>query len=151
MIQRIQSIYLLLVAVLMCVTVTSPLASFIDVNGGILQLEGLGIFQDAQKVYPTWGIISVGLLSAFIAFLEIFSYKNRKKQIRLSVVNLFLILFFYVTSVVYAYFGQQSMGIVFDKISYGSVLPVIAFVFNLLALAKIKKDEKLVRSLDRIR
>lgn len=151
MIQRIQSIYLLLVSVLMCVTVTSPLMSFVDNAGNVLLLKGLGFFLDTQKIYPTWGIISVGLLVALFALIEIFSYKNRKKQMRLSAINMLLILFFYATLAVYAYFGQKSLGITISKVEYGLILPLIALIFNLLAFIRIKKDEKLVRSLDRIR
>lgn len=151
MIQRIQSIFLLLVAVLMGVTVTSPLLSFQDAHNNILLLESMGIYFESQQAYPTWGIISIAVLIAGIALVEIFSYKDRKKQMKMSAVNTILILLFYITVAVYTYFGQRTMGAVFYKVEYGIMLPFIALVFNVLAQVRIKKDEKLVRSLDRIR
>jgi len=51
---------------------------------------------------------------------------------------------------VYSYIGKMdsAYGI---NIQYGIVFPVIAFILNILAVLRIKKDEKLVKSLDRIR
>ena len=151
MLQRIQTVYLLLVAVLMGVTAVSPLAIFKDVQGNFLVLESLGVFFEGQKAYPTWGIVSVAGFSALLSFLNIFQFKNRKKQIKLCAFNTILILFLYVTIATYLYFGQRALVLTFESVQYGVVLPVIALIFNVLALVKIKADEKLVRSLDRIR
>ena len=151
MIQRIQSIYLLCVAVLMCVTVISPFATFVDDDGRYFQLESCGMILGSNYLYSTWGMCVAGLLSAGLAVTEIFCYKNRKRQLGMSKINTVLILLFYVVATIYACLGQREYLLEFESFAYGAILPIIALIFNLLAFVKIKKDEKLVRSLDRIR
>ncbi|NDW17379.1 DUF4293 family protein [Dysgonomonas sp. 216] len=151
MLQRIQSVYLLLVSVLMAVAAISPLAIFKDAQGNLLEMRSLGVFLESQKVLATWGVVSIMGLITLLAFICIFLYKNRKKQIVICSVNTVLILFLYVTIAVYSCSGQGSANIDFQTVQYGVVLPFISLIFNVLAQLKIKSDEKLVRSLDRIR
>ncbi|MFR9165848.1 MAG: DUF4293 domain-containing protein [Dysgonomonas sp.] len=151
MIQRIQSVYLLLVALLMALAVFLPLIAFKDVSANILELKGLGIFFEAQKAYPTWGIFFVGGIISVLSLINIFLYKNRKKQMRICVINTLLLLFFYVTIAVYAHFGMQALNLTFYSVKFGLALPLLAIIVNTMALVKIKADEKLVKSLDRIR
>jgi len=153
MIQRIQSVYLLLVAVLMGITLFSPL--FVLRSGSeLFDFYTYGIIpQDADSVIVkhTYGVISMCAISALLALLNIFLYKKRKLQIRVGYLTSFFILFFYATLATYFYFIGNRMAADPSSLHYGLILPVIALIFNLLAIHKVKKDEKLVRSLDRIR
>ncbi|GAB6012392.1 DUF4293 domain-containing protein [Viscerimonas tarda] len=152
MMQRIQSVYLLLVVVLMGLTLSFPLATFIDKAGNLFELASWGILSECQiSAYPIRGIIPIGLIVALIALVEIFCYKKRKLQIKLSHINTCLIILFYITVAVYACSGQQKLELTFPRIEFSLALPIIALIFNVLALINIKKDEKLIRSLDRIR
>lgn len=155
MLQRIQTIYLLLVAILMSTAACyAPLIEF-EVAGISVQLNGLDGFNSKQHegniLLQTWGIFSIGILSALLAFVNILGYKNRKKQMILCKVNVFLIILFYITIGAYVYTGQPKLGLVYESIEFGIILPVVALVFNILALMKIKADEKLIRSTERIR
>ena len=154
MIQRIQSIYLLLVAILMGVATFVPLIilkALDNLDGMPYIFTSLGIGQPTLLEYPTWGVCSFTLLATILAFINIFLYKKRKLQIKLSSCIAIIILLFYVT--VYVYFSSYTAkyNLSFTSLQYGLVLPLIALIFNILAIIKIKKDEKLVRSLDRIR
>ncbi|MDR1809295.1 MAG: DUF4293 domain-containing protein [Prevotella sp.] len=150
MIQRIQSVYLLLAAVLMGAALGSPLVSFVTPDYQNLTLTSTGLFAGVVS-YPTYGIITTGLICALIAFVEIFLYKKRKLQIRLSSINYCLIVLFIVTIVAYSHAAMQKYSFMTMRVDYGCLFPFISIIFNALAKSKINKDEKLVRSLDRIR
>ena len=147
MIQRIQTVYLLLVAVLMTVSVFCPLLSFKD----NFIATGAGVFFEGNNQFPTWGVLTIGLLTSVLAFINIFLYKKRKVQVSVCYIITFLIAAFYATFYVYMNSGMQKNNWEMDSYQPCLVLPVVAFILNILAIIKIKKDEKLVRSLDRIR
>ncbi|MDR0823704.1 MAG: DUF4293 domain-containing protein [Prevotella sp.] len=151
MIQRIQSVYLLLVVILMGVTTVSPLMELTGDSKLLYTFSSLGIGQLFAVQYPTWGVLFFAGLSALIAFINIFLYKKRKAQIKTGILISLLILFFYVTLYVYFQSYTAKYGLTFDKVQFGLALPIIALIFNILAIVRIKKDEKLVKSLDRIR
>lgn len=146
MIQRIQSIYLLLAAILMAVTAFSPLL-IVDTH----LVTSMGISEGNAMIKPTYGIVSTALLSALLSFVTIFFFKNRKKQNIIANVTIASTFFFYVTVLTYMLSYYDNFFTKGIAVSYGIVLPVLAIVLVVLAKGKIKKDEKLVRSLDRIR
>lgn len=151
MIQRIQSLYLLLVAVLMAVTFFSPLLGLKSADLSTLVMYSEGIFSAGKLIKPTWGVISIAGMSALVAFINIFLFKKRKLQIKVGFITSFLIVFFYITLFTYFYVYTNQNGLELNSAYYGVILPVIALILNFLAIRKIKSDEKLVRSLDRIR
>lgn len=99
----------------------------------------------------TWGVIATACLSTLVALVSILLYKKRKLQIKLCNINVLLIILFYIAFAIYLYTEMELLHATFLRISYGIVLPLIALIFNILAAIKIKVDEKLVKSLDRIR
>lgn len=151
MIQRAQTIYLLLV------TICSILAIFLSFSS--YQIT------DAKIVYNACGFVLEGksILSlpiypflsgiAFISLGSIFLYKKRKVQLRLNQVNYLLILVAIV--LIFLDFGkiEKALGDDAKTVSYGigMFLPVACLVFTFLANRGIKKDEKLIKSLDRLR
>lgn len=152
MIQRIQSVFLLLVCVLMTITIFSPLL-LITNSEYVLNLNCFGVLslKNPDIAYFTWGIVSIAGLGALVAFINIFLFKKRKLQMKIGTVTSLLIILFYIT--VYVYFSSfaSKYEYTYLNIQYGIILPIIALIFNILAILNIKKDEKLVRSLDRIR
>lgn len=91
-------------------------------------------------------------LSALLAFVNIFLYKKRKQQIKICLITALLIVFYYVTTMVYLTTYLNKIPTEYTlSIQFGIIIPVVALILDLLAMNKIKKDEKLVRSLDRIR
>ena len=135
MIQRIQSIYLLLVTILMGVTMISPLMNLS--NGETpydfycLAIKSIG------DSFPTWGVAFLAGLSSLIALINIFLYKTRKVQMKVGTLTSLLILFFYVTVFVYFNSYTNRLGLTFEGIQYGLILPVVALLFNILAILRI--------------
>ncbi len=151
MIQRIQSVYLLLAGLLMAAATFFPLLELAGEGKFTYIFSSLGIGQLFTVQYPTWGIVFFAGLSALLALINIFLYKKRKLQMKVGTLTSLLILFFYVT--LYVYFNAYTVkyGLTFSSFQFGLILPVIALIFNVLAILRIKKDENLVKSLDRIR
>ena len=142
MIQRIQSIYLLIVAV-----VSGALIFAFDlwsVEG--VQMYAFDFFSEASLLKKLVPIFFIG--SALLAFFSIFSYKDRKKQFVLGriiiLINLFLL-------GILMYLSLSIPGEVTSEKGIGMFLPTIAILFSVMANRAIKKDEDLVKSVDRLR
>jgi len=138
MIQRIQSVFLLLSAGVLGSNFVFPFAS--STNKAQIHFEdGLFTMQDNPLLLGL--VISI----AVIAFIIIFFYKNRQLQLRLSLVSLLLIgacMVLLLTT--FLKFSEYSFGL-------GVYTPIVALIFTILAYIYIKKDDKLVKSMDRLR
>lgn len=152
MIQRIQSVYLLIAAILMAVTVCSPLAVLIGTPDSFYLFKSMGVFEDAIALsYPTWAVAALSVVSALLSFLAIFLFKKRKVQIKMCYASIACIILFYAAFAYYLYTGQAALSAEFEKVEYGLAFPAISLILTVLALSKIKADEKLIQSLNRIR
>ena len=136
MIQRIQSVFLLVVAFLGALL---PIWLNLWINA-----EGNEVFAQTEMV----AMISF-YLSAALAIIAILLFKNRQNQFvvnRLNMIlNLFLLGFF-----VYRSLNLSGETLVSEK-GIGMLIPVFSIVFLVLANRAIKKDEDLVKSVDRLR
>jgi hypothetical protein len=157
MIQRVQSIFLLLIGVCMIVAIAIP--SWEKVNeatGERAVLDGISLeyLQNGEVIQstPTWYITVLAIGSALIAFYSLAQFRNRLLQIKLGALNslvmagvLGLIL----------YFSNQGEKLFVEPVQgtyeIGFYLPIFAIVFNMLANRFIRRDENLVRSADRMR
>jgi len=140
MIQRIQSVYLLFVALFMLAVLFVPTVSVVRIIGEPSQTLDLLSFGS--------GIPSVIILiTGILAVVTIFLYKRRKLQIRLCYCIYVLILLSYGSISFWLYYQDNAM----VSMRIGSILPVMAVIITSAAIRRIEKDEKLVRSLDRLR
>lgn len=136
MIQRIQTIYLIIVALL----------------AGVLPFF-VNLWSDTKgnEIYAQNEILVSILfyLSGALALWTIFLYKRRKNQFVMNrlnmILNLFLLGFF-----VYRSLNLSGEASVSEK-GIGMLIPVFSIVFLALANRAIKKDEDLVKSVDRLR
>lgn len=135
MIQRIQSIFLFLVA--MVAGVFSNLFDLWRVGTEWMQAN------DYKLIYALF--ISSGIL----ALLTIFFFKNRKRQMLFNIINIFMNIVL-VGLLVYRLFTLPGDGFESEK-GIGLFLPLLSIVLLWLANRSIVKDEKLVKSVDRIR
>jgi cytochrome bd-type quinol oxidase subunit 2 len=87
--------------------------------------------------------------SAILAFVTIFIFKNRKLQFVLNRLNIILN-FILLGVLVYLSLNLSGETAVSEK-GIGMFLPIISIVFLVLANKAIKKDEDLVKSVDRLR
>jgi len=132
MIQRIQSVYLFFVFCLMATLVFIPLLSS----------------------SPFFRGFNVGLFSAtaVIAIVTVFLYKNRRLQIGLCYSMLAIQVLAYALFFIFDWKSQSLAAFCqYIRFSVSFIFPLIACILLCLAIKRIKKDEKLVRSLDRLR
>jgi hypothetical protein len=136
MLQRIQTLYLLIAA---------------GISVGLIFLFPIWETQEGAMVYAynelLYFILFLG--SGLLSIVSIFMFKNRKLQFvlgRLNIIfNFFLLGFF-----VYQSLTVSGETMVSEK-GIGMFLPIISIVFLALANKAIKKDEDLVKSVDRLR
>ena len=160
MIQRIQTVFLILVAALMMLFLFFPVWVKIDPNTN----EYYKVFSTYLLHQPADGsglkyifipyAISGGLsvLAIIIAIIEIFKYKNRLTQIKLGTLNSLIMTGSLVLMVYLTYAAQtELLPEIPDQYQAGLFMPAAAMIFNSLANRFIRKDEALVRSIDRIR
>ncbi len=155
MIQRIQSLYLFLAAVLLGLTFAMPLSSFL---GGTaeMKLNALGFFDAAEGslVLSAYGLTILTGCAALLALVIIFLYKKRLVQFRLCVMEMVLLAGTIVFEIYYVWGGVRSLG-GFDtavwRMNLAALFPLFALILSYLALLGIRKDILLIRSLDRIR
>lgn len=150
MLQRIQTVYLILASACMLLAVWLPLAVF-SIDGKPVSFEAMGFFMNDEIIFPTWGLFAIGALSAVLSLIIIFLYKKRILQIRLTGFNILLMVGFYAFFAVLIYMRNPEVNSTFEKVGFGIAMPFIAMVFSYLAIRKIGADEALVRSLNRIR
>lgn len=152
MIQRIQTIFLLLTAIFMGAAIFCPLFEIIDGGKLALTFHSFGIGTMFNAEYPTWGVLTFAILSTMLPIFNIFLYKKRRLQANVALVTALSIVVYYVATMVYlnTYLAKIESEYVLN-VQFGVFLPVIALILDLLAVFRIRKDEKLVRSLDRIR
>ncbi|MEN8227191.1 MAG: DUF4293 domain-containing protein [Bacteroidota bacterium] len=152
MLQRPQTLYLLGVFIISLFLLTGPLALF-TVNGVEYVLKYSGIFElDGEKLaVATWPLSVFFILVAILTFLNIFFYKNRIRQMRLSVFLIFLyagmvgMIFYYIWVAKNQLDGAQTLH------QWRVVIPPIAIILTYLAFRRIRRDELLVKAYDRIR
>lgn len=150
MLQRIQTVFLLLASAAMLVASSAPLATFLY-NGDRVVFESMGIYLDGNLNDSTWGLFTVGAISSILALITVFLYRSRMLQIRLSIFNIVLMVGFYLYFGLILFIMNPGDNLHFQKIGVGLIMPAIAIIFMILAIRKIGADEALVRSLDRLR
>ena len=151
MIQRIQSVYFLLAGILPAFTFCVPMAQYLNEQGQTeLVLTSWSLSSAEAAVAHPWGILTFTVLSMIMAFVCLFGYKNRRRQIAMSSFLLTLILILGLTFVAYGYSFGSTHALRFLP-DWGVLFPSIAFIFAILGRNGVRKDEELVRAADRIR
>lgn len=158
MIQRLQSIFLLLVAVAMGLTIgldlwiqaipdseetwkmTALFMERMDASGAVVESRS------------NWYIAAIATFSGLLAMISIFQYRNRARQMMLNMINsLFMVGLvagtFLITNGVNKEIGAVDNGSY--QIGFWAILA--AMVCNMIANRFIRKDEALIKSVDRIR
>lgn len=134
----------------MVVSLLTHLATF-SFNGEIVQFEAIGFYLNQEVIFSTWGLFIIGNLSAILSVGTVFLYNKRMLQIRLSAINIFMIVGYYGLIALYIFMRNPEIDSSFQNIGIGMITPFIAIILTYLAIRKIGTDEALVRSLDRIR
>jgi hypothetical protein len=139
MLQRIQTLWMLLAAICAALTLKFPFFSgnkVVGANGHVF-----------QEVTATNGVLLIIITAIILAgsLLNIFNYKQRRKQIWLTIGLIVLSLL----NIFLYYSASQSF--IEGKYALSAVLALILPLLLILALRGIMRDEKLVKSADRLR
>lgn len=154
MIQRIQTVYLFIAAVLVAVTNFFPLAHCY-VGQGFYTISSMGVEASGVPEFTgssMWCVFASGAWAAALALilLSIFGYKNRIKQMKTCIYAILVLVIFYVFFGVEVWTVNNETG-VFPDLGIIAELPLIAIILIFLAGRAIKRDEDMVRAADRIR
>ncbi len=155
MIQRIQSIWLLLASMaLLCLFIFPLLTKEADQMTYSLYTTGLHeqrneAVDTKSKVEFSVVPIALNIAAALFCLGGIFLFRNRSMQKKVILVNILLIIGL---SVLCGISVQQIPGgITGLKVEIGAFLLLISIIFSLFAIRGIRKDEQLLRSADRLR
>lgn len=150
MIQRVQSLYLVLSSVIQVLFATGVYFTVTSANE-ILKFTGSGVFNNEEiKIDGNMKTLILGLAIAALSFVAIFLFKNRKLQIKLARVSGLLTLA-EILFIVMTYINASGIEGATISIGYPVFILPISTILLFLAAAAIKKDDDLVRSVDRIR
>ncbi len=160
MIQRIQSLYLLLISICSIVLLFFPIYSLVpgptssDSSIYMFYMFGVQLIKDGTDslLVRYWPVTILNFLIMISALLIIFKFKNRPLQLKLTGLLtilgiLMVILLVYETSQLQTVFGANHY-IMFGWV--GSLI-ILQIIFARLAMVAIKKDDQLVKSADRLR
>jgi hypothetical protein len=155
MLQRIQTIYLLAIVILSGFVIFSPIAELINKADNLIYLvdfNGISLIKSTGNIIESavWGLTSVSSVVLILTLITIFSYKNRVKQIRLTVINMFFMICFYFFLLLYLWPACVRLHADWH-LRIATVLPLLNLMLSYLAIGAIGKDEKLVKSIDRLR
>lgn len=154
-IQRWQSLLLLVAAVMMgCFTFMSlgqvQLPNY-SLDFTTLGFSVVGKSTDGAPtgfILRTWAFFIVSLMSVIIPAVNIFLYNNLKLQKTLCLVELLFILTACGVGCIYGYNQFEDANVSWSSLI---IAPVLAFIADWLAWKRIRHDERLLRSADRLR
>jgi FtsH-binding integral membrane protein len=144
MIQRIQSIWLLLAA--LC-------------NAGLFMFDLYRVDEAAAtagarniNVVSHYPSLLIAIVITLLPFIAIFMFKNRKKQRLMALMGMVLTIgFLALTLMRVTNVNNATSAPTTGSYWIGSILPVLAIVFLIMAIRGIRNDERLVKSMDRLR
>lgn len=151
--QRKQTIFLALAVILTVVCLSMQIGSFKAAGIGVGKVFNLWYTDPlGNRHFDIWPLMAILLPTAALGAYTIFIFHNRKVQSLFCALNALLIVGWYVCFFVVAKTtGDKSWGAVDFMPSWPAALPAVALILYLMARHAIRSDEKLVRSMDRIR
>lgn len=144
MIQRIQSVFLFLASASFFGLFGIPLASS--------EASMDGIFADKlYNIFDNPVLIALAVLGGLLALIAIFLFKKRPIQKKLGYGTITLGIVFIIVALLLVFQDSQSEVTSNINEQFGIGLPILSIVFALFANRYISKDDKLVKSMDRLR
>ncbi len=154
MLQRIQTVYLLIALILSILMIFFPL---LEINHDMIdyQLRFRGLVEVAEKgntlVQIHVFLSAIMVIIPFLTLLTIYAFKHRIVQIRVAIFNAALMLGYYALYFLIRHTIIQQFPGAATHITWPIIIPAINVILTILAIIAISKDEVLVRSLNRLR
>jgi len=147
-IQRIQSVYLLIAVILMAVFAFFPALTF-ELGGrefvyGALEAGKVGV----THIDPL--MLTLVLLISVLALIDIFLYKNLQRQMTVCFVDIIIGISMLIAIGIQAYVISGKEGLTLTWQWY-LALPVLSIIFLMLAHKAMSRDKKMLRDSDRLR
>ena len=147
-IQRIQTVYLLIAIILMAVFAFFPALTF-ELGGrefvyGALETGKVGV----THIDPLMLMLIV--LVCILAILDIFLFKNLQRQMTVCFVDIIIGLAMLVAIGIQAYLVGSREGVTLAW-QWSLCLPLLSIIFLMLAHKSMSKDKKMLRDSDRLR
>ena len=155
MIQRLQSLYLTFVLLLSLLFFRGAVFRFSDesgraihmlLNGNLADQAGLSLTQ----VHTLWPLSGLLILLSALSIMTIFLFKNRKVQLLLALVVIITASVFIIALSFYAISYIDSFRLTIIP-GFKMAIPLLILIFSILAYRGILKDDRLVKSYDRLR
>lgn len=153
MIQRRQTLYLLGASILFLLMFKFPLIRITSDSSLIYEQYVNGVKLDGEIIYNTLPLTIYVFVLFFLSFSTIFFFKRHIIQIRLTIytavlaIGAFAVIWFFDKS----FIGEMDINVAVQKFGYALVFPVVAFILLVLALMGIRRDDSILRSIDRLR
>jgi len=153
MIQRIQSVYLLVAVAFGVALFFMPLAYLGEY---VLDVYGIRVEEHSSFITIAWPVTGLAIITTLNPFIIIFLFKKRNLQVLLGKLNILLLAALLTLIFVYSdKLGNLPLnGNNYESMvgySYGTFIPVIPLIFTYLAVIAIRKDAELLQSANRIR
>ncbi|MFD0794764.1 DUF4293 domain-containing protein [Mucilaginibacter litoreus] len=155
MLQRIQSIYLLFASLVLFALYIFPLAHGLYVDGRLVNISVTGVYENINgqdKVVQSFlALTVVTAIVALIPLIIIFLFRNRKQQIALCYSTILVLIgySFWMAQTVKAVVGPITLA--YKNMGIGLFLTSLSIILLIFAVKAIQRDEKLVKSADRLR
>lgn len=153
MIQRIQSVYLFIAFLLMSLLFLKSIV-LMKISGTIPEQQEMLLYFHDQilDIYDHGILIAFTALTAVLSLITIFLYRKRDLQILLTRGSMLIALLLLIFIIYLTYSDLKPIyGSIRVTPAAGLFLPFVSIIFLILAAQGIKKDNKLVRSMDRLR
>ena len=149
MLQRKQTLFFIVAILLLAFTIFSY---FIKTENLVFNSFNLKIFNSGvEQKFFAFPIAIYLIVNILIVFFTIFIYRRRNAQIRFAVFSILISVGFYGLLIFYHFWIKKNTSIEFSMYNYTLVSPLLAAVFEFLALNGIRRDEELIRASNRIR
>ena len=130
MIQRKQSVYLLLAVIAIVCALCLPIGYFVD--------------------EATWGLFALLVLGAIIPACTIFLFRNRRLQMRMTLFHILLLVGYYFVLLLFCSVLKKDLNSTF-QFNWAICLPMVAIILDWLAFGAIRHDDEMVKAVDRLR
>ncbi|SFF94254.1 DUF4293 domain-containing protein [Prevotella sp. KH2C16] len=151
MIQRVQTVYLLLALLATIICLCLPIGSIAPKGMGV-EVEVFNLFVTAGQgtvSFSVWPLFALLLITCPLAIAAIMAYKKRRLQAKLCYWNIVFCLAWYVYYAFMVLNNFQQMGTYHP--AFAVCLPFVAMALYAFAHRGIMKDEELIKSSERIR
>ncbi len=150
MLQRKQTIYLILALATIVACLCLPIGSFEPKGMGLSNvMTNLWIVRaDGVTAFDPWVLFAILIVCCPTVLFTIFDYRNRRRQARFCI---FVMLLLIGWCVLYAAFSQLLFKDMIFHVGFASAFPLVSLILLWLARRAVLADEALVRAADRIR